>query len=242
MQAGAWKLAQPLIFDEDAMLDDGQNRLLAAYFGNVPLTTTVIVVPKQDQLFTVLDCGKPRTAGDAIFTAGYNGQSSAIASAVSLLWRYDNHLLRVHEQPKIRKMENKEVLDYALAHSDVGDTAHLIVANFPRIMKTIGNKGVAVAFSYLVRETFGQEVLMDFLKPLVTGANLGEDSIILALRNRLMVNDDDEKMKAPHRFALLIKGFKMHRLGHKASRKGLFLRDNEKYPRIEDTEIVLAAE
>ena len=62
----------------------------------------------------------------------------------------------------------------------------------------------------------------------------GLSSPILALRNRLtQANEDDVKMPPAHRLALLIKAFGMYRNRMPVPRKGLFLRDNEKFPRIE---------
>ena len=234
MKSGAWKLAQPLLFDEEGMLHDGQNRLLAVYFGGVEVPMTLMVVPKQEQLFAVVDNGKPRSASDALFVAGMNGQAPAISSAIQLLWKYEANALSSIKAPRGRKMEHLEVLAYAESHPGVGKVAHLLAGSFPKAISTIGNKGAAVAFAYLVKTIQGEASLIDFMKPLATGANLDEESVILALRNRLLgAGEDDEAISPSHRLALLIKAFNMVRNGTKVGKKGLYLRDNEKFPRVE---------
>jgi len=103
-----------------------------------------------------------------------------------------------------------------------------------------------VFFAWKVTAIYGVTVLEDFLFPLGTGANLPEDSPILALRTRLLKEDEDEgKMNQPRRLALLIKAFNMHLADKKVGNRGLYVRDNEKFPRFEEsqsTEMAEAAE
>jgi hypothetical protein len=241
MLNGGWKLAQPLLWD--GSLEEGQHRLWAVYLSGATIDTTLMVVPKQEQLFAVIDTGKGRSASDALYTAGSNGQSVAVAQAVSLLWRYDIGGLGISKQPKVRAMENIEVLNYAKERPEITSTAHLIAGSHPRAATVIGHKGVAVAFGYMLVKIFDEDALNEFYAPLGSGANLRELDPILALRDRLTrVGEDDEKMDAPHRLALMIRAFDLHRKGLQVSRtKGLYLRDNEKYPRLE-AELPIAAE
>jgi hypothetical protein len=234
MIGGGWKLAQPWLWD--GTLVDAQHRAWAVYLSGATIQTTFFVVPKQDQLFAVIDTGKGRTAADALHTAGANGLSPAIAQAVNLVWRYENNLLQAMKQTKIRAMENTEVIAYAKAHPGIVDAAHLVFGSHTQVVKVVNHKGVPVAFAHLVIEEHDEDTLNEFYQPLGNGANLAERSPILALRDRLArAGQDEEKLNPAHRLALLIKAFDMDRRGANVGNKGLFLRDNEKYPRLDKT-------
>jgi hypothetical protein len=231
MLGGGWKIAQPWLWD--GTLVDAQHRAWAVYLSGATIQTPVFVVPKQDQLFAVIDTGKGRSAADALHTAGANGQSTAIAQAVNLVWRYEHQLLSAMKQVKVRAMENTEVIAYAKAHPGIADAAHLIFGSHTQVPKIVGHKGVPVAFGHLVIEEYDEPTLTEFYIPLGSGANLTERSPVLALRDRLArAGDNEEKMTPAHRLALLIKAFEMERNGLTVGNKGLFLRDNEKYPRL----------
>jgi hypothetical protein len=81
-------------------------------------------------------------------------------------------------------------------------------------------------------------VLDDFMVPLGSGANLAEDSPILALRNRLLREaEEDGTLNQPRRLALVIKAFNLHIAGKRVTgRGGLYVRDNEKFPRLDDVQ------
>ena len=77
MKRNDWpKTGQPLIFDEDGNLVDGQHRLWAAYLSGVAFDTYVVTnVPKHKRLFAYIDNGKVRSAANALQTSGMNGVS-----------------------------------------------------------------------------------------------------------------------------------------------------------------------
>ena len=76
-------------------------------------------------------------------------------------------------------------------------------------------------------------MLDDFLYPLGSGANLAEDSPILALRSRLNKEDESDDLNQPRRLALLIKAFNLYSTNQTVNpKRGLILATNEKFPRI----------
>jgi hypothetical protein len=247
MLAGDWKeTGQPLLFNKDGKAEDLQHRVLACYFGKVTFTSYVITdVPVNADLFAYIDDSKPRSPADALHTSGMNGQSPVIAAATKLAWLYDNNALGVITQPKIRDMSVREVLEYTRVHKAIIDAAHRLMGDYPRAAHVVGHKGVATFFIYKVLKHYDAGVLDNFMVPLGNGANLDEDTAVLALRNRLLQSgEEDDKMRPPRRLALLIKAFAMHVQGKKVGRGGLSLRDNEKYPRFETIQpaMPLAAE
>jgi hypothetical protein len=237
MASGEWaETSQGLGFDDKGHLVDGQHRLWACYLSGVPFATYVVTsVKSRKHLFAYYDTGKLRSAGDALYTSGNNGLSSILAGAIQLASLYDNHALHIYKS-KGRRLSNPETLQYASEHPNLSAATHMIEANFSRAIQVIGSKPVAAFFAWKAIEAYGENELEDFLLPLGTGANLAEDSIILALRNRLMnagADDGEKGMSKPHRLALLIKAFLMNVNGEKLPKRGVYLRDNEPFPRLD---------
>jgi hypothetical protein len=248
MKIGEWhRTGQALIINKAGKAEDLQHRCWASYLGRVTFPSYVITdAPVDVDMFAYIDDCKPRSAADALQTSGMNGLSPAIAAAIKLAWRYENKVLTILKQQRIREMSIPEVLHFGRQNASMEEAAHFVLTNHVKAVGAIGNKGVAVFFAWKVTAIYGVTVLEDFLFPLGTGANLAEDSPILALRTRLLKEDEDEaKMNQPRRLALLIKAFNMHLADKKVGNRGLYVRDNEKFPRFEEsqsTEMAEAAE
>jgi hypothetical protein len=243
MAAKDWVVAQPLVFDEHFMLFDGQHRLFALLFGGFTVEFSVLVVPARDQLFAYIDAGRSRSGSDTLYTAGADGHSSAIASATKLLVRYESGAIGIFKQPKARKLQNAEVLRYVHNHEAIIGTAHAVSSDHPHVVVMIDSKGVATAFAYLIGQHYDELTLQDFLSRLANGSKQPEDSAVHGLWKRLVRSGSvDEKLTDPHKFALLIKGFNMDVTDEKITRRGLYLRDNDAYPRVIDPNVAEAAE
>jgi hypothetical protein len=250
MQDGDWQpTGESVVFDTSGKLRDGQTRLLAGYLNGTTFHCYVITTaPIVKNAFAYYDSGKNRTAGDALHTAGINGLSKAMASAAkNLLIRYDAGKLGALDQPRFQAVNNRTVLNYVLDHHDLADAANEMFGTYPNAVKAIGDKSkaVAVAFAWLVMRAYGRNVLHDFCTPLGTGANLTEDSPILAVRNAL--SHPDEKLKDRTRLALLNKAFNMVQNDQRMPRsrrkpyevEPLTIAHNEHFPRIEAPELPL---
>ena len=245
MLANRWRrTGQGIVFDRNGKLLEGQHRLLACLFSGASFTTYVVTdAGDEKDIFAYIDNGKTRSASDALYTAGSNGASQMLAAAVKIAVRYQAGGYKVGSLPRMPELEPYEVMDYIDRNSGMIDAAHKLVGNFKKGMKIIGHVGVATFFAWQVIERYGINVLDGFMTPLASGANLAEDSPILALRDRLRAAGDDEsKITLQQRLGLLIKGFGMYYCGEtvvlKGSRKrnapkqqeGLFLADNEDFP------------
>jgi hypothetical protein len=236
MRAGAWKkTGQPVLLNEEGEVADAQHRLWACYFSGVSFDTYIVAdVPMEADLFAYIDAGKIRNAADALYTSGSNGLSASIASAVKLAYRYDHAGLGIIKQPVMRALDNVEVLEYNRQHPKLAQAAHIVASNYPRAINVIGSKGVATFVAWKIFDQYGIDALEDFFQPLGSGAKLEENDPILHLRNRLMAyQEGDDDLSQPHRLALIIKGFNMHRTDQTVGKRGFYLRDNEKYPRFE---------
>jgi hypothetical protein len=238
MKHGDWRrTGEPLIINVEGKAENLQHRCWASYLGKVSFPSYIITdAPAEPDMFAYIDDNKSRSAGDALYTSGLNGLSSHIASAAKLAWRYDHHVIGIIAQQKTREMTTREVLEYTRTNPGLVSTAHMVNGTYGNAIKVIGSKPVTYFFAWRVIEAYGEDALDRFFIPLGSGANLPEDSPILGLRNRLLREADEEgnEIKAPRKLALLIKALKMQMEGKKLGRSGLSLRDNEKFPRIEE--------
>jgi hypothetical protein len=240
MQMRLWKLAQPVLFDEADDLIDGQHRLLAILFAGLTIDLTTMIVPVQKELFACVDAGVGRSATDTLFTAGMDGASASSAGAAKLLWRYENKTLSCSwKQPKVRKISNMEVLAFVQARPAILDAAHEVSSEYPSATSVIGDAGVATSIAYLVNEHYEDGALRDFLGPLGTGIDLADDDPIAGLRLRLNLAGTaaaHPKLNNAQKLAMCLKAFNMEVLEEKLGKRGLFLRDNEPFPRIDSPE------
>jgi hypothetical protein len=232
MANGDWhRTGQGLVFNEAGELNEGQHRLWACYFGKVSFETYIVTdAPKEVDLFAYYDDVKPRSAADALQTSGANGIAGSLATAVHLCDRYDRDLLGILRQPKAHKLTSREVLAFSRDHLSLAETGHMVLSTYGKAVNVIQHKGVAIFFSDRVLGLYGQTLLDEFMTRLGSGANLDEDDPVLGLRNRLMSEDKINKERI---LALLIKAFNLYRAGKKLSNRGLFVRDNEKFPKLE---------
>ena len=229
MAHGDWRsTGQGLIFDKEGKMQEGGQRCWGSYFGKVGFRTYVITdAPAEPDLFAYMDDVKARTPGDALHGSGMDGLSNHIAAAAWLAYRYQHEVLGCLGQPKLlRKLNTREILAYTRAHPELNQNAHLLAAY--KAVPIIGYKHVAIVFADLVVRYHGQPTLDDFLVSLGSGANLDEHDPILGLRNRLVRGD----LKKEQTLALLLKAFNLHLQDKKLTKQGLFVRDNEAFPKI----------
>jgi len=223
------RTGQGLVFNVLGKLNEGQQRCWASFFGKVSFPTFIVTdAPDEPDLFSYYDDNAPRTEGDALHTSGLNSFSTPLAQAVHLAWRYENGVLGVFKQPKVQKLNKREVLLYAREHKSLTETGHMLFPTYGKAVGVIDHKGVALVFADLVLRAYDPKILEEFLVPLGTGANLDENSPILGLRNRLLANDVDKERK----LALLIKAFNLHLEGKTLGKKGLYVADNEAFPQM----------
>jgi hypothetical protein len=225
------KTGQGLVFDEAGKMNEGQQRGWACYFGKVGFETYIVTdAPVQEDMFAYYDDVKPRSAADALQTSGLNGIATHISMATQLSYRYENDALGILRQPKIHRLNNREVLEYSRRQPSLTDVGHMIIATYGKAVTLIHHKGAAIFFADRVMTLYGRETLDGFMMPLGSGANLEEDSPILGLRNRLLGEDRISRERC---LALMIKAFNYHRIDRKLPKGGLYVRDNEKFPRLE---------
>ena len=223
MAIGDWKpTAEAIGFTGDE-LDNGHHRLLASYLGGHTFRSYVIAsTPDFANRFAYYDQGKRRTVADSLHIAGWNGTSKTMAAAITgLAMRYEaRRLVVIGKQPNFKKTNGPQALLFMDEHSDFDRSAQHVMTNYVDAIAVIRDKATAVFFGHLILKHYDGGTLDSFFRPLATGANLAEDSVILGLRNRLLLEEvpagqtvKQAKLKPCTLLALLIKGFKMHIAG-----------------------------
>lgn len=213
MATNGWTATgEPLCFSEEA-LQEGHHRGLAGYLSNLPFRSYVVVtVPPAKNLFSYYNCGKGRTVADALYIGGWNGAGRTMAQAVAdLALRYDHDALGVDKQGRFPKVTARHALDYMETHPDFAAAARLMMGTYQDAVDTIISKPAAVFFAWLVVRAYGEGVLDEFCNALGSGANLDEDSPILAVRNRLLRPEPkgQPKIASRTRLAYVCKAFLM---------------------------------
>lgn len=255
MANGGWMpTGQALLINQDGIAEDLQHRALAAFFGKVSFRTFIIAnVPVIPDLFAYIDDSKPRSAADALYTSGNDGQSGLLAAAIKLAWRYEHNGFAIFakNQPTMREMNSREVLSFSRENPEMGAMAHLLVSNYEASLEVVGPKAVAVLFGWLVDKEFGNDTLAVFLEKLAEDDE-ADTTVIPALRKRLLdaQAEPTKALEKGHVLALLIKGFRYwitnaDRKLFTSARTGkpnLHLTDNEEYPSVEDIHRELAAQ
>lgn len=183
LERNEWRLTgQPIIFTERGDLLDGQHRLWACYLTGIAMTTFVVTdIKHEDDLFAFVDNCLPRSAGDALYTAGLNGLSRHVANVIQeFAHRYDEGALGISGRVYGMVLSNREVLGYMQDHPGLLTSAHYIDRMHKHAKAKLGAT-VATFFGWKVDEILGRETLDDFFHAMVA-ADLANDHPVAVLR------------------------------------------------------------
>lgn len=162
---------------------DGQHRLLAiAKSGiSVPIRVTYNTPP---ETFTILDCGKKRTAGDILYIQGVDKYAAGMAAATKSYVQYQLYPTRTWAN-RDTDISHKEISRSYEEKRDLITLYQPIVMSNYRI-SNLFNKTAAIVFCLLAHEKgWLPEEIKSFWEMIGTGANLENDSVLLSYRNQL---------------------------------------------------------
>ena len=173
------KTGQPIIIGSDGNLMDGQHRLMAVaqtrrsvYF--------LVVRGVEPRLMPMIDRGASRNGADALNWAGIANASMTSAALRQLLVLIENGSAR--DGHKYNAITDQELLDAYPHYETVILWAAPLAARINKTVKMAGAKYLT-AMLWLSINDCNSESLQAFTEQLITGADLAEDSPILALRN-----------------------------------------------------------
>ena len=186
---------ETIIISKDAMLNDGQHRLEAVVLAKLPIQTAMMFGVDRKARFTV-DMGRQRKTGDFLKMNGVTNYTNCAATA-NLLGVYERGAYRVD----VAQLTKQNVIKiYAQYKDEIDDAVHCMRGR--KIMRAGGVSPFAVAYIILGRlDRFKRD---EFFDALATGADLGIDSPILALRARLMTTAS-EKLRQWVKLELILK-------------------------------------
>lgn len=168
MRNGMWTFTgQPIIFDSEGRLSDGQHRLTAQVNAEIVLDWLVITgVEPIAQDF--LDIGRPRSVANQLQIKGV-GSSHLIASVARLDLIHDGE--PAPSKPQIREHAERNLLDFAES-AQVGKS----------ISQVIGGSASAYAVAHCHASRVDADAAETFFTALRTGAELSLTSPILVAR------------------------------------------------------------
>lgn len=208
MAAGRWHLTgDPIRFDEDGNLIDGQHRLYAILEANVPIWSYIVRGVKKEAFYAI-DSGIKRTMGDELTFAGEKN-AIALAAAIHQLMRYERNIMDKGTSLKATRAEYMEELE---KHPEIRDSIH-----FGQMTKNILRHSIGTALHYLFSRK--DQVLADeFFIKLAQGTNLEEGDPIYLLRERLMrenIKGGKTRMVPREVIAIVIKAWNAKRKNEK---------------------------
>ncbi len=177
MENGQWCLnGESIIFDNTGRLLDGQHRLWACVESNTTFES-VVVTGADPEVFTTIDQGRHRSAGDHIFVTGIKtGYRTHVAAAASLIIRH-----RTNQLFASMRMPGQAIVDLCKNEPD-------LVWWVEEACRTQSVKGFATPISAtLYMGSLGyREKALAFMRQWKTGEGLQSGSPVLALRQRLL--------------------------------------------------------
>lgn len=182
MIAGRWALtSEPIAFDPDGNLLNGQHRLSAVALANVSVPMSVVFDAPRDQ-FAVIDQGLRRSTGQVLAMEGVS-YATHVAAAARMILRYERMPGNVWGGGGRLGVgavgTNTEVLTFLRDHKLT------IPDHIGEVRRLAGTtQAVWIALAYIV-DTYSpnRDAWDDFNDGVATGANLSPGDSRLALRN-----------------------------------------------------------
>lgn len=210
MRAGAWKVTgDPVKIAASGRLLDGQHRLMAIVESG---TTQHVYVARncEEEIFSVLDTGRTRSAGDVLAIAGMKNANN-LAAAAKLLYLYDNDMLATMGH-KLKVATHQALLEYVQGRDlDSFVTQGLTWYTRCRLLAA----AEWIVLYYLLAQKNPKKGF-DFMQQIATGLNLTEGHPVYLLRTKLAAAREGRFNFTPaERMALTIKAWNALREGKK---------------------------
>ena len=175
MLRGLWKkTAQTVSISTDSRLNNGQHRLHAIIKSGMPLDMFVVFGEDRDA-FLVTDVQRPRSAGDALHIAGFNGVNHLAAAA-----RLAKAITENDWREKFT-YTNEEILTFVRLHPEIID--HLKVGSSMARRMRCSHGAIGVACWLLQGSKYAAKG-DEFQNAIYTGENMGP--VLAKLRDAIV--------------------------------------------------------
>lgn len=200
MKAGRWLFtADPIRFDKDGNLIDGQHRLRACVSADTPFET-VVWTGFPSEVFKALDRGRTRSLGDNLHYIG-EGYYNQLGAAINLQWQYEHGI--VARRGNLTWPEMTEAIDTLERNPGL----RLGLAISTRLKKLAsGGMLTFLHYQFSIRDS---ATAAWFFERLHDGCDLEITDPVRVLRERLLKNRAATVTKLTHRatMALIIKAW-----------------------------------
>jgi hypothetical protein len=227
MVDGNWLLtADTIKIGKNGRLLDGQHRLRALLKYGKPLDMFV-AEGLDNKVFTVLDTGKNRTAGDVLSMTGYKSANN-LASSIRAILLFKAGAYSMASGGRGRGgVTNKLVLEYAEKHPELHEVVNYIWGIYKQF-RFLGHSSLVMLYWILSRKNQTQADI--FFEKYATGIDLGESSPIRHLRERLLKDSmNKSKLSLRDKIALFI--FAWNAFVQKKKMQQLTLQKNYVFPK-----------
>ncbi len=210
---------EPIQITKKGRLLNGQHRLLAIIKSGVTIELLVVRGVEEDT-FKYMDTGKPRSASDVLSIEGIE-YPSRIASIAKFAIKFKQGHLGIAANQNTgngsNKLTNSEVSEF------VNKNHQLLKVSMEYGYSSENNKvrilpGSLLGGLYFVFSKIDDDKASEFCTKLVNGINLGQNSPIRLLRQRLLQANKSKSKLAPYeKLALIIKAWNALRDGKPVS-------------------------
>lgn len=235
MRAGNWDdNGQPIGFDTDGVLVDGQHRLNAAIIAGIPITFD-INVGLSPQSRGSIDQNRPRRAKDLFFMRGERHAMGLAAVTRNLFLFSQNGIItgqggNTHTKGD-KRLTTIAALDQFLAtHPYVRRSTEFV---YSRKWKNMVPTAILGALHYLFAHASSERKANEFMEQLHTGAGMDSTDPLYMARERFLESVTatvGKKLNVRYKSGLLIKAWNMRLKGRTV--QYLKLSRNENYPTI----------
>lgn len=201
MSEGEWVLAEPLMFNCDGSLIDGQHRLQAVIRANKPVEFLVVEGYERERTFAKIGDGAPRTLSNWLEIQG-EVLPGILATVIRYAARDAAGFIPVHTGGGYHFPPSK-----GIAFLDEHPSVREAVVDAPATVTTLAPRPL-LCFCYWKFKPLDESLARQFLIDLASGASTGRGDPVTLLRNRLERNrNSKEKMRQVDILALIYKAW-----------------------------------
>lgn len=192
---------EPIIFADTGEMNDGQHRCEAVIMAGKPILTLVVYGVKRESRRTV-DNGSARAPGDHLAVEGkqYALEMASIARFVLAYERSGGTKLS-----DSNRISATEIVDRAMEDEGIDQAATLAKMAYGKF-RSVAPPSV-LGFCYYQFAKANPEAAEEFMRSVISGANLSEDSPAYVVREKLI---SLERPLREHRAEILFQGFKAY--------------------------------
>lgn len=223
MITGNWKLnGEPISFDKEGNLINGQHRLWACIMAKVNFET-VVIRGVESEAYTTIDIGRPKSIADFLLR-DHVKNANVVAAIVRLVLFHERNQLSMQKNGNLTPTI-AEVEEGLLRHPGVVESAAWASTDVKSIMRP----SIAGFMHYLMSARF-PDTWKVFTTQLVHGVELSMDDPVFHLRKHLLKQRGRRDMKLDSMYALAITIKAFNALLEGRSVQVLAWRPNEKFP------------